>query len=52
MLSPELMKFIIKYQSKEFLPEEKEFKENKKDETLQRFHNLTKFATVPVKVER
>ena len=52
MFSPELMKFIIKYQGKEFLPEEKEINENKKDETLCGFHRLTKFATVPVTVER
>ena len=52
MFSPELMKFIIKYQSKEFLPEEKELNSDKNDGIQFRFHHFTKFATVPVKAER
>lgn len=52
MFSPELMKFIIKYQSKEFLTEEKEFIPNKKDEPPFGLHLFTKFASIPIKVER
>ena len=52
MFSPELMRFLIKYQSKEFLPEQKAEKAEKNDETTYGFHRFTKYATVPVKVER
>ena len=52
MFSPELMKFLIKYQSKEFLPEEKDKKSEKNDEISYGFHRFTKYATVPIKVER
>ena len=49
MLSSELMKFIIMYQYKDFLPE-KEAEKN--DETPYKFHRFTKFAVVPIKVKR
>ena len=52
MFSNELMRYLIKYQSKEFISEDKNSSEEKNDETLFGFHRFTKFATVPIKVER
>ena len=48
MFSPEFMSYLIKYQSKEYLPEEK-FEENEKNSEFDfKIHCFTKFATVPI----
>ena len=52
MFSPELMSYLIKYQGKEYLPVENEFKKEKNDEFELGIHRFTKFASIPIKVER
>ena len=52
MFSDELMRYLIKYQSNEFLTEEKDNQEHKNDEILLKFHRFTQFAAVPVRAER
>ena len=52
MFSPEFMKYLIMYQSEEFLSNKKDLKDEKNDETYLKFHRFTKYATVPVRVER
>lgn len=52
MFSPELMKFLIKYQSEEYLPKEKNFENEKNDDNSFIYHRFTKYAVVPIKVER
>lgn len=45
MFSPELMRFILKYQDKEFLPKEK----STKKEPTNRVFTMHKLATIPIK---
>ena len=52
MFSPEFMSYLIKYQGKEYLPVENEFEKQKNDESEFEIHRFTKFATIPIKVER
>lgn len=47
MFSPELMKFIIKYQDKEFLPKE----DKKQDRTDRGSLVRGKFVTIPIKIK-
>ena len=52
MFSDELMRFLIKYQGKDFVNEEKDFTEEKNDGSFFKFHRFTQFAVAPVTVER
>ena len=52
MFSPELMSYLIKYQSKEYIKEEQYYRFDKKSEPHIGIHRFTKFATLPIKVER
>ena len=52
MFSPEFMSYLIKYQGKEYLPVENEFEKKKDDEFAYGIHRFTKFASIPIKVER
>lgn len=52
MFSPEFMRYLIMYQSKDFEPENVKYIELKNDESKLGIHRFTKYATVPVKVER
>ena len=52
MFSPEFLSFLIKYQSKEYIAEEKYYRFKKNSEPQFGIHRFTKFAIVPVKVER
>ena len=52
MFSPEFMSYLIKYQSKEFLSERKNYIELKNGEPFLGIHRFTKFATIPIRVKR
>jgi len=52
MFSPEFMRYLIMYQSKDFEPKKVNYLEFKNDESHLGIHRFTKFATVPIKVER
>ena len=52
MFSPEFMSYLIMYQSNEFESEKVKYIELKNDENTFGIHRFTKYATVPVKVER
>ena len=52
MFSPEFMSYLIKYQSKEFLSEQKNYIDLKNGEFDFGIHRFTKFATVPIRVKR
>ena len=52
MFSPEFMRYLIMYQGKEFEPKKVSYLEFKNDEPRFGIHRFTKFATLPIKVER
>ena len=53
MFSPEFMRYLILYQYKDYEPENKvEYIELKNDKSPFEIHRFTKFATLPIKVER
>ena len=52
MFSPEFMRYLIMYQGKDFSPKKTDYIEFKNDEFFLGIHCFTKFATLPIKVER